>query len=53
MSSFVCHIDVFVIDDDGKDQNQTFITYMSCFRTKKDTGTKIKNMQTYRDNLHI
>jgi len=52
-SSFVCHIDVFVKDDDGKDQTKIFITYRGCFITKKDTGTKTKNTQIYRDELYI
>jgi len=28
------------------------LTYRSCFRTKKDTGTKTKKTPNYRDDLH-
>jgi len=41
-SSSVCHIDVFVTDDDGRDQNQNVITYKGCFIRKKDRDEKQK-----------
>jgi len=32
---------------------KTFASYMVCFRTKKDIGTKTKNTRTYGDYLTI
>ena len=34
----VRHINVFVIDDEGRDQKQNIYNLMICFRTKKYTG---------------